>query len=146
MQPNTKKRWTLEEEEIFSSLLKKGADLNEMLSMLPDRNKDSILRRASSDRYAYGYTTVNGNVKFYPDIKRNTNKKNRSGILFHLPMEEVEIVEDINDIVPIPSLNLIDKGLAANTLAIEILQQYNLSINPKILMCLSVHILENDHA
>jgi len=142
MRLNTKKRWTPEEEEILFSMLQAGADLDQILSRLPDRNEGSVIRRASSDKYGYGYDTVNGKVFFYADIKRNANHAGKRSKSSHRPVAEVNIVNVIDDILPTPSLKEDDRGLVANAKAIEILQHFDLPITPTIIMQLSTHIIK----
>lgn len=141
------KRWSIEEDVILSDLLTDGIKLSVLDAALNSRTADAIIRRASSKGYRLE-TLKDGAKKLYHGVKRR--KKHSKGKATEQNLAVTNSVTKSKTLdVDILSNNTLNSnicitGLDANSVAIKILCDNHLSIEPLIVYQLSQHILHQN--
>lgn len=137
MKNYSRRKWTDKEDIFLSSLLHDGVELNDIAYKMTNRTYSAIRKRAFSLNYRS--KTVDGITKFYKGVKHRSKKSD-------------EIVEVSLQTLPTNSITNISEGILSknslNTtnkdaicLAMKILDDNGLKIEPKIVYELSTHIL-----
>ena len=149
----TRKRWTKHEDEILSSSLVEGIELQELHKLLPTRSLHAIIRRCLN----LGFSThaKNGVKVLYSGIKRRTRilkveakKKNEevaADVTITTRHSDTPATAERFDkksavIVASSALTKPNVGLEINSQAISILQDYNLQTDSKTIFELSEFI------
>lgn len=140
------KRWTTQENNILSDLLLNGVEVKVLTDALVGRTQDAIIRRASSN--GYRVVTKNGVKTFYHGIKRRSRQLKDTAIEQNLAVTNSDAISNIIqvDIVADNDYNskIFSTGLDANAIAIKMLNDHSLKIEPLIVYQLSEHILKQD--
>lgn len=143
--------WSQRELSTLSQNLSDGCRVELMMTLIPTRGIGAIKQKAQD--FGFGVTTSkeDGITRFYENIKSRPRGANAStevdevnSIMVTQPLQAVQNhgiapLEPEGEIIPY-------NGLSANTLAIRMLSENNLCINPDIVYTLSLHILQGGYS
>ena len=135
------RHWTVGELDILKINLVNGAELQRMKKLLPNRSANAISKKILR-AYSYRTQTDDGVTRFFEGVKRRHRKK-RHICVEGLAKETSTQIISKNDtaIVSERKSNTNDKGIDANSEAVNILQNASLPVRPDIVCALSKHIL-----
>lgn len=148
-------RWTERELNTLSQNLVDGFPVPNMIELIPSREIGGIKQKAQDFGFGVITSKVDRITRFYANIRTRVRGANVS--------TEVDEVSDIINVIEVaqppqavpnhgiahtePSGEIIPyNGLSANALAIQMLREKNLSVNPDIIHTLSVHILQGGNS
>lgn len=132
-------RWTQYEMTTLLHNLSDGFPVHRMMELLHHRRSEgAIIQQALRRNYRTETSTVDGITRFYQGVtRRRSELRNAATNDVEVPVaaEVPTIHAEQQRIVP-------HDGLSANTLAVQILTENNLSVDPDIVYTLSSHILK----
>lgn len=127
-------QWTQNELTTLSRYLNDGFPVYLMMSHIPSRTEGAILQQALRLSYSVKTFKDDGIKRFYHGVnRRSTTTENvQVSVADEAPMRHSE---PATRIVPYD-------GFSANSLAVRMLIENNLSVDPDIIYQLSLHILK----
>lgn len=144
-------RWSQDELNLLEQNLVDGFPVQRIKELIPTRELSAIIQKAQD--FGFGITTSkeDGITRFYENIRsrvRGANALPETGeinsiidILGAAQLAQAVPRHSIDHLEPETRIVLYD-GLSANNLAIRILTENNLSVDPDIVCTLSKHILK----
>lgn len=139
MKNYNKPRWADEEHKYLCSSLYDGVELKNISYALPNRTENAIIRRVLN--LGYRSETVDGNKMFYRGVKHR-NRKMDDTVEVTLNTASTDAIHNVsNSILSENHSNATNKN--AIYLALKILDDNSLKIEPKIVFELSAHILSS---
>lgn len=131
-------KWTNDELTVLTQNLVDGFPVQRMKELIPSRESGGAIQ-LKAQGFDYGVTTskVDGIKRFYAGLKH------RQGEVRVAATNDVEVpvAVEVPTIQVEPRRIIANSGLQANSIAIRMLTEYNLSVDPDIVRCLSIHIL-----
>jgi hypothetical protein len=144
-------RWSTRELTTLSKNLVDGFLVQRMMTLIPNRSDGAI--KLKSQGFGFGVKTSNedGATRFYTNIKSRVRHANALADIDEINsiVSDIEVAQpnatvssnSIDNLEPAAHIITYD-GLSANTLAVRMLTEHNISINPDIVYMLSLHILK----
>jgi hypothetical protein len=141
------RRWSTQEDKILSQLLTDGVTLDALSLALTGRTEDAIIRRACSSNYRVK-TSKDSSKCFFYGVKTQNRQSKGIKIKSDSPVADSKFIPD--DITPVIVANKTStsnmRGSNAKDaiiLAIDILEDNFLTIEPLIVYQLSEHIIKS---
>lgn len=145
-------KWTDDELTVLTQNLVDGFPVQRMKELISSRERGGAIQLKAQD-FDYGVTTskVDGIKRFYADIKSRilrTRAVSEMDDVNHIvnTIEAAQLTQAVpsNAVQHVePETRIIQHdGLSANTLAVRMLTENNLSVDPDMVCMLSKHILK----
>ena len=144
-------RWTNDDEELFKNHLVDGIPVQYMMALFPSRSEGAIRLKAQVFEFGVITSREDGITRFYENIKSRVRGANALS-----ETDEVSSIINATEVAHPPQAvlsNGVDHsepethiiqydGLSANVLAVRMLTENDLSVDPDIVHALSLHILK----
>lgn len=143
--------WTERELSMLSQNLHDGFPIHSMTVLIPTRGIGAIKQKAQD--FGFGVTTSgeDGITRFYENIKSRVRGANALSVIDEVSsiinaievtqLPQVVLSNDIDHVEPATRIIAHD-GFSANALAVRMLTENDLSVDPDIVHALSLHILK----
>ena len=140
MRKYTQPRWSKTERKILYTSLGEGVEVKFISTQLPIRTDEAIIRQAQ--KLGYGLKTVDEVQYLYIGVKHRS-KKDDDTVEVTLNTASTDTIKNgSSDILSENTLNTTNRE--AIYLAVKILDDNNLKIDPSIVCVLSTHILSTE--
>lgn len=134
-------RWTERELTTLSQNLVDGFSVPDMWELLHNRRTEgAIIQKAL--KHNFRIETSDGITRFYHGVTRRRGGRRSAAT----NVDQIAVATDVPALAAEPQSIIPYNGLSANALAIQMLREKNLSINPDIVHTLSVHILQGGNS
>lgn len=133
-------RWTQRELTTLVDNLSDGFPVQQMRELLHHRRTArAIMQQAWNRNYRTKTSTVDGITRFYHGVTRRRRDRQ---IITATEDVQVAVAVEVPAVHAEPQRIIANNGIAANTLAVRMLTENNLSVDPDIVHTLSLHILK----
>ena len=131
--------WTGRELSTLSQNLHDGFPVQQMMQLIPSRTEGAIIQKALEQNYRVETSRTDKITRFYYGVTR------RRGGQRIVATEDVQVsvaTEALMEHLEPETRIITHDGLSANTLAVQMLIENDLSVDPDIVHALSLHILK----
>lgn len=144
-------RWTDDDTDLLTNNLVDGIAVQYMMALFPNRSEGAIIQKAQDFEFGVITSREDGITRFYENIKSRVRGANALPVIDEVSsiINAIEVAQP-PQAVPSNSIDHLEPetriiaydGLSANALAVRILAENNLRVDPDIVHALSLHILK----